>query len=189
MSKRVIIVHGWGGYPQKDWFPWIKNELKKRGYDVVVPAMPDPLSPKMEDWVGFISQIIGNPREDDLFIGHSIGCQTILRYLETVHDGKRIDKVIMIAPWVFLNDAAYEDEDDREIAKPWLQKSINWQKVKSKASSFTAIFSDNDPFVPLEENRRAFEEKLEVKVVVEHNKGHFTEGDGITELSIILELI
>ena len=26
--RRVFIIHGWGGYPEEGWFPWLKKELK-----------------------------------------------------------------------------------------------------------------------------------------------------------------
>ena len=27
--KRVFIIHGWDGYPEEGWFPWLKEELEK----------------------------------------------------------------------------------------------------------------------------------------------------------------
>jgi predicted alpha/beta hydrolase family esterase len=29
--KRVIIIHGWEASPESNWFPWLKNELEKKG--------------------------------------------------------------------------------------------------------------------------------------------------------------
>jgi len=45
MSKKAIIVHGWGGNPGEGWFPWAKSQLERLGYDVLIPAMPNPDSP------------------------------------------------------------------------------------------------------------------------------------------------
>lgn len=25
-DKRVFITHGWDGYPEEGWFPWLKKE-------------------------------------------------------------------------------------------------------------------------------------------------------------------
>ena len=41
MKKRVFIIHGWEGYPEECWFPWLKTEIEKTGFEVVVPNMPD----------------------------------------------------------------------------------------------------------------------------------------------------
>ena len=27
--KKVIIVHGWGGNPSGDWFPWLEKKLEE----------------------------------------------------------------------------------------------------------------------------------------------------------------
>ena len=37
--KRVFIIHGWGGYPEEGWLPWLKKELEKNGFKVFVPAI------------------------------------------------------------------------------------------------------------------------------------------------------
>jgi len=51
-----------------------------------------------------------------------------------------------------------------------------------------SIFSDNDPFVPLNQ-KELFEKALLAEVMVQHNKGHFTQSDNIHELPIILDLV
>ena len=33
MKKRVFIVHGWDGYPEEVWFPWLKKELEAKGFE------------------------------------------------------------------------------------------------------------------------------------------------------------
>ncbi|MBI4415263.1 MAG: serine hydrolase family protein, partial [Candidatus Kerfeldbacteria bacterium] len=45
MRPHVIIVHGWGGNPGADWYPWLKKELEHAGFSVLVPAMPAPEKP------------------------------------------------------------------------------------------------------------------------------------------------
>ena len=184
---RVFIVHGWGGSPEGDWIPWLADQLKSKDYDVKTPEMPDTENPKINPWVNKLQEVVGEPRADDILIGHSIGCQTILRFLETLESDSKIDKVIFAAPWVKL--ANLSGEDEWEIAKPWLETPIDFNKVKTKANSFVSLFSDNDPWVPLEENVKIFREKLNSKVVILKNKGHFDESSGIKELPEILEYI
>ena len=84
MQKRVFIVHGWDGHPKEGWFPWLKQELEKHGFDVFVPQMPEPIMPKIEAWVSHLAGIVNKPDKNTCFVGHSIGCQAILRYLETL---------------------------------------------------------------------------------------------------------
>ncbi len=79
--KRVIIIHGWEGKPESNWFPWLRNELEKRGVKVEVPEMPDTDHPKESEWVPHLANIIDTPDEHTVLVGHSLGGITILRYL------------------------------------------------------------------------------------------------------------
>ncbi|MBI2031081.1 MAG: serine hydrolase family protein [Candidatus Levybacteria bacterium] len=183
--KRVFIIHGWDGYPEEGWFPWLKSQLEKE-YDVIIPSMPDTENPKIVPWVRKLEKTVGEIRKDDILIGHSIGCQAILRFLEKTDNHLKVDKVILVAPWLRLTNL--EDEESWKIAKPWLEAPINLSKVKIKAKSFTTVFSDNDPFVPLN-NKNDFKTKLGAKIVIERNKGHFNGDDGVTELPVIMKLV
>ncbi len=99
MSKRVFIIHGWDGYPEEGWFPWLKKELDKRGFIVQIPAMPDTSEPKIEVWIPFLSKLVGQADENTFFVGHSIGCQAIIRYLQTLPDGIKIGGAVFVAGW------------------------------------------------------------------------------------------
>lgn len=189
MKKRIIIIHGWEGGPDKDWLPWAKKELKKLGYEVIIPAMPDTNHPRIVTWVPYVAKVVGEPRKSDILIGHSIGCQTIVRYLETLNEGQKVDKVILVASWISLTPLALRAPEDRVIVKPWYDTPIDFDKVKLKAKSFTAIFSDNDPYVPYQENSKTYREKLRAKIILQKGKGHFNEEAGVTKLPILLELL
>ncbi|HIH31193.1 TPA: DUF1749 domain-containing protein [Candidatus Woesearchaeota archaeon] len=172
--KSAIIVHGWDGDPNTGWFVWLEKELKKKGYEVIKPIMPDPAHPKIKKWVNKLATLAKNADENTILIGHSIGCQTIIRYLETPK-AKKVGKVIFVVPWLTLLDAAIDETESYEIAKPWLETPIDFKKVKSKMKSSTAILSDNDPFVSIK-NADEFRKKLGSKIIIEKNKGHFEEG-------------
>jgi predicted alpha/beta hydrolase family esterase len=119
MANRAFIVHGWDGYPDEGWFPWLKKELEARDFEVKVPAMPNPIHPKINTWVSKLRSLAQGIDDETYFVGHSIGCQTILRYLQTVQ-GRKAAGVVLVAPWVTLSDRAYEVPKDRGVAKPWI---------------------------------------------------------------------
>ena len=147
--------------------------------------MPDTDNPIITSWINKLKEAIGKLENSDILIGHSIGCQTILRFLETLDNGKKAAKVVFVAPWMKLSNLSGDEEWD--IAKPWLETPIDFFKVKNKAKSFIAFFSDNDPWVPLEENVKIFREKLNPEIVILKNKGHFSEDEGVKELPGILD--
>jgi predicted alpha/beta hydrolase family esterase len=188
--KRVFIIHGWDGFPEEAWLPWLKNKLQEQGLAVTVPAMPDAETPKINQWVPYLAKLIGQPDSETFLVGHSIGVQTILRYLETIN--VPIGGVVSVCGFYNLIPGSLETKEETEIARPWLETPIDNDQVKKKANKVTAIFSDNDPFVGLE-NINLFTDRLGAKIVVLKGKGHLGSSDGINEVPEIfnelLELI
>src|SRR3989344_3953132 len=116
--KRIFIVHGWDGFPENHWFPWLKKELEKLDFKVIVPKMPDSGNPRINAWVPFLEKSVGNVDENTFFIGHSIGCQTIMRYLEGLDDKQRIGGIVFVAGW--FNLPFLKIKEEKAIVKPWL---------------------------------------------------------------------
>jgi predicted alpha/beta hydrolase family esterase len=178
MQKRVFIIHGWGGNPEEGWYPWVKAQLEQRGFLVTVLEMPDTEHPQIRAWVGHLQKTTGEVDEQTFFIGHSIGCQTILRFLETVPEGKVAGGVVFVAGWFHLMGL---EEEELLIAEPWVNTPIDVEKVRVHAGKIRAIFSDNDSVVPLTE-KDIFEKELQATCIILHDKGHFSGDDGINEL-------
>jgi len=186
MVKRIFIVHGWSSSPQGDWFPWLASELRKAGYEVHVPKMPNPDEPDIYEWISALSKSVGKPDKYTYFVGHSIGCQTILRYLAALPKDAKVGGAVYVAGWFSLT--GLETEEEREIAKPWIKGAIDLELVMEKTKNAIAIFSDNDPFVPVKENKKVYE-KFCKKVIVEKGKGHINTEAGITQLLSILKAV
>lgn len=182
--KRAIIVHGWDGFPEECWFPWMKRELEAREFVVTVPQMPEAATPKMELWVPKLAEVVGKPDDQLVLIGHSIGVQTIMRYLATI--GSRIAAFVSVAGFFTLIPGSIGSADDEQVAQPWLTTPIDTNKIKMNAKKITAIFSDNDPYVSLE-NVAMFESRLGASTIVLHNRGHMGGSDQTTELPDALE--
>ena len=185
IKSRIILVHGWGGSPEADWFPWAIKELESRGYKVVAPHMPNTDIPVISSWVDYLTSQIGELQSNDIMIGHSIGCQTILRYLERAH-GQAV-KAILVAPWFTLTNL--ENDEARQIAEPWIKTPMDFAKIKPKAKEFITIFSDNDPCVPYQENKQLFIKKLNPQIITLHNMGHITADEGVAQLPELISLL
>jgi len=183
MEKKVFIVHGWGGYTKEGWFPWLKKELSKKGFKVKILSMPDTEYPTIKRWVSFLKKNVKSPDKNTYFIGHSIGCQTILRYLEKLRKNEKIGGAIFVAGWFNLINL---EKNEVKIAKPWLEKKINLTKITAKSKKNVSIFSNNDPVVPLSDYK-IFKEKLNSKIIIQRGKGHFSGSDKIKKLPIVLK--
>jgi hypothetical protein len=167
--KRAIIVHGWGGTPLGNWFPWLRKELESRNLFVEVPEMPNTEAPEMEHWVGHLAKFV-DEEDENIMIGHSMGVQAVLRYLEKKPEKVKVKGAVLVAGFVAsLSDEITRNPQDEQIAKPWLETPINLSKVSANAGKIISIVSDNDPYIP-EDNWAEFEKLGEV--IIQHGNGH-----------------
>jgi hypothetical protein len=181
--KRVFIVHCWQGHPDNFWYPWLKKELERTGFEVFVPEMPDTDNPKIGPWVETLSNLVGAVDEDTYFVGHSIGCQTIMRYLETLPTDAQIGDAVFVAGWFNLPNL--ETQEEKDVAEPWLTTEIDTAKLTAMLKDkLSVILSDDDPHVPLSDGE-LFRDRLGAKVIIEHDMGHFDE-ETILELPEVL---
>lgn len=166
-----------------DWIGWATEAFREKGCEVIVPEMPDTNNPVIEKWVEHLRSIVDVADENTYFIGHSIGCQTIVRFLELSNTKTR--GAIFVAGWFDLTN---QEEEEREIAKPWIETPIDYAKVKANLAKSVVVLSDNDPYVPYAETKKNFEARLGSEVVTIAGVGHLTASDGFGPFPQLLEI-
>ncbi len=185
--KRAVIIHCWGGYPEYCWYQSVKKDLEKEGFKVEVPAMPNTDNPDLAKWLPKLKEVIGTPDKDLYLIGHSLGCPTIMRYLESLAPGEKIGGVVFVAGFDDGLDAAKYPE-----VQNFFQTPFDYDKIKSHCSNFVAIASDDDPYVPLK-YADILKEKFGAEVIIKHNMKHFSgavDGEGsCTDLSDVVDAV
>jgi uncharacterized protein len=186
MKKRVFIVHGWDGNPNENWFPWLKKELQDRGFEAFVPQLPNPENPRVYNWIPKLAETVRKPNEQTYLIGHSMGCQAIARYIESLPDNVKVGGAVFVAGFFKRLTGLEDTPGDRETDRHWLDTPPDLKKIKSHLLKSIALFSDNDPYVPLD-NQDDFKDKLGSKIIIEHKMFHFNERYGITKLPIVLK--
>ena len=164
-------MHGWDFKPSFAWYPWLRRELERSGFEAHTLEMPNASTPKIDEWTGHLKKEVGNVDNDTYFIGHSIACQTIMRFLETID--AEIGGAIFVAGFFKRLTNLEDDPEVRNTARLWLESPVDFKKARSHLSKSVAIFSDNDPFVPLD-NHDDFRDKLGSEIIIQHAKGHFS---------------
>ncbi len=178
--KRAILVHGWGDSPQKNWFPWLRSELEKNGFKIIAPQLPESEEPRIETWVPALAVAVGEADADTYFVGHSMGCQTIARYLARLPEGTKVGGVVYVAGF-FKRLTNLEGPSEEALWESWRATPVDFDTLKACAPKSIAIFSDNDPFVPID-NVDDFRDRLDSAIVVKHAQGHFNAEANCFEL-------
>lgn len=178
MEKRVYLIHGWGGRPEGGFRQWLKRDIEAHDFEVEVPAMPDTNHPRIESWLSHLQETINSPDQNTIIVGHSLGGNIALRYVEQIPEGVVIDKLILVAP--AINKINKLSDEEKAIFKRWQETPFDFDKIKRSAKEIIAYFSDDDRWIPLETGK-IIKEKLGGKVIVIPGKGHFGDDDGVTE--------
>ena len=184
MKKRVINIHGWEGYPDEGWRPWLKRKLEEKGFEVINPAMPDTKNPKLKKWLTHLNKIIKKPDKNLYLIGHSLGCITILKYLESLGSSNKIGGAILVAG--FSKELTYKGYKN-ELSN-FFQIPVNWNKVKKNCNKFIVLQSNDDPYVSIN-HAYILKEKLNAETIIQNGMKHYSGDDGITKLPIVLNIL
>lgn len=180
MSYKIIILHGWQGYPEENWYPWLKSELEKKGHEVIVPYFPEPDYPDLGTWVRNLKGIVGSVDETYVFVGHSLGCVTILRFLESLKDDQKIGGAVLVA-------APSGDLGIKEILS-FVEKPFDWGRIRSRCRYFSVINSDDDPYIPTS-HAYVLKDKLRAKLIIKKRCKHLSAAAGFLKLPIVLKEI
>jgi len=184
--KRLFIIHGWGDGPREPITIWLEKIGNEIGFETTFLSMPNPAVPTIDAWTKCLEDNVYYVDQETYFVGHSLGCQAILRYLE-MNKGSQLGGAILIAPAFIVGDL--ETTEDEDIFRPWKDRPIDFTSIRPMSSNFVTIFSDNDQSVPLDANKEIIEKGLGGKIIVEHAKGHFLGKNGVVDLPIAKEIL
>ncbi len=202
-----LILHGSFGYPDENWFPWLKLKLEKEGHKVYSPQLPiddfDKLKPRdspkqnLKAWLKSIEDIIKDvsDNEDGLtIIAHSISPAFVLSLINT-NPKLKVEKLVAIAPflhhgkppedyWQFKN----VNDSFLKSAEAIISDESKLNSVKNRIKESLVIYGDNDPYVTPSESLE-YAELLGSEVLVIKGGGHLNAEAGYTEFEELLSLI
>lgn len=162
--KHAIILHGTGGSPESNWFPWLKVELQAKGLEVWLPALPSPDLPSLKVNTDFLLAHCPFPLDaDTLVVGHSSGAilALILAQSNTVSLGG------IMAVSVFHDNSLGWKKNAKLF-----DVDFDWPAIKAKSGKLLFVHSDTDPYVPLDQAKYVANH-CEAEMIVIPGQGHF----------------
>jgi len=177
--KNILIIHGTEGYPEENWFPWIKNELEGCGYQVIVPQFPTPQNQNPEYWFETLKTYESLFNEETVLIGHSCGGAFLLRVLEKIN--ARIKVAVFVAASAGVKPIKYY-----EIDRPFVEEPFDWDKIRSSAEHFLVFHSEDDPFICIE-NGELIAKELGTDLIRLKDAGHFNAKAGYITFELLFE--
>lgn len=186
--KNVLILHGAGNNSSGNWFPWLKEQLEKKGMKVWCPNLPNADKPILTEW---LSTIFDNKEwlfnSESTMVGHSSGATLILRILEKLSEGIKIDKAVLVAGP--LDKGTIKEYQN---LKEDLTKDIfNFEKIRKSCKEFYLVYSDDDPYDCGERHGKLLQQYLGGQLIVRKGEGHFNleQGPQYKQFPLVMELV
>lgn len=177
--KNALIIHGTEGYPEENWFPWLKKELEGYGYRVTVPQFPTPQNQTPEHWFEVLKPYEDSFNEETILIGHSCGGAFLLRVLEKIP--AKINAAVFVAASAGIKPIKYYEAD-----RPFVEKPFNWEKIRNSAGHFLVFHSEDDPLI-CPENGEKIAKEVGAEFIKLKDAGHFNAKAGYITFELLLE--
>jgi len=183
MENNIFIFHGTEGYPEENWFPWMKQELEQKGYRVLVPQFPSPpvVPAKLSEWFDALKNYEQYIDENTVIIGHSLGGKFLLRILEKLE--QPIKAAFFVGTPIGVPPIANNERDNA-----FTGNDFDWKKITKNAQRFVVFQSDNDPYVGLD-NGKVLAKNLGVELSFVPNAGHFNKKAGYVKFEELRDII
>lgn len=161
MIKIIFVPGNGGGGPNDNWFPYLLENLKDLGVNVIASDFPDSTLARERYWLPFLKDIL-KPDNQTILIGHSSGAIVSMRYAEN----NPLLGTFIIGP--YYTDLGMEQEKQSGyFDRPW-----NWNAIKKNQNWIVQFSSLDDPWIPIEQSR-FIHEKLDTEYYELDKQGHF----------------
>ncbi len=165
---KAVILHGTGSSHANNWFPWVKGELEKLGYDVWVPDLPRADHPNIERYNKFLLSKDWD-FQNNLIVGHSSGAVEILGLLPALPKDVVVNTVILVGSFTkrLVKDPSWA------MLKELFYKPFDFEAIKKKAKQIIFVHSEDDPYCPIEQAQE-LHKKIGGEFIKFKGRGHFS---------------
>ena len=175
MSKKVLLLHGWGGSDYPHWQSWLAGELAGEYGTVSFPLLDHPHFPSKNRWMGQVKALL-KEFKPQIVLCHSLA-NTLWFHL--CHEGEiaAVEHLYLVAP-PRLDCTIETISSFFPVTPPQNLFARNVQLVTSTT----------DPYMTPEE-AQALQKALDVPMHVLEDAGHINADSGYGEWPWMLERV
>jgi uncharacterized protein len=178
--KEIVIVHGTGGNPDENWFPWLAERVREGGHRAVVPTFPTPDGQDPESWLRVLDESVGDLSAETVLVGHSLGVAFLLRALE--RSDTQVAGTLLASG--FIGELGLDEFDP--LNAPFFEQEFNWEAIRNASEMFRLYNGADDPYVPLSKGEE-LAALLGVEMTVIDGGGHLNTSSGYTKFELLLK--
>lgn len=178
-ESNVYIIHGFMATPADHWFQWLKDKLEERGIAVKVLALPDSFSPDPIVWQKTLGENIDRLNENTFLVAHSLGCVSLLSYLEDREGDKPIGGLVLVSGFV-------APLPELPQLNSFVDHQVNFEKIIKVAPQRAVFGSPQDSIVPYSLTE-GLARDLSAGLYSIDGAGHFLAEDGYDAFPQLLD--
>ncbi len=172
---RIVLIPGYKATPASNFFPWLHNELRRMGHEVVLVNLPNPEAPLRDEWNKALLEQVGAVDDETVIVGHSLGGAAALRFLEAAEAFSTPHALVLVAtPWMLNHDDF----------RGFFMTELDYEVLMWKASKIAIVHAKDDAAIPFDHAEK-YAKVLHARLVAPETGGHF-QGE---EHPVLLETI
>ena len=175
MSKKVLLLHGWGGSDFPHWQSWLAGELAKDYGKVSFLKFDNFDEPELKNWLSSLKEELSEFKPD-IVVCHSLA-NTLWFHLCNSSIPTEIEKLYLVAP-PSLTCSVEELKSFFPVLTP--------DNLYAKKSLL--ITSTDDPYLSKEEAKK-LQRELDIDMKVIEKGGHINNSSGYGQWHWILKNI
>jgi predicted alpha/beta hydrolase family esterase len=179
--QKIFIIHGFMAGPDSHWFSWLKQQAEQMGAEVRVLQMPNSSAPDDAAWRSTMKSEVRDADENTFFVGHSLGCVTALRFIESLHQSTRVGGVVMVSGFSGPVDTLPELDG-------FTHQSLDFELLKKRILQRAVLLSLNDDIVAPKHSLKLSQD-LDAELQGIPHGGHFLDRDGFERLDKAWEIL
>ncbi len=173
MTKKVLLLHGWGGSDFPHWQSWLAGEIAKDYGCVNFLRFSDFDAPKLDVWMDEL-KITLEDFKPDIVICHSLA-NTLWFHLCQTQQVKTLQKLYLVAP----PSLQCEIKELSEFFPLSVPSTLN-------AVDTLLVVSTDDPYMEMSEAQE-LRQKLNINMKILENAGHINAQSGYGEWKWMLQ--
>lgn len=181
--KKVLLIHGYNGIPQV--FYWIKSELKKMDYTVIMPSLPIQEGMRYHIWKEEFETIKKDLDGELIVVAHSGGNPFIIKYLK--ENNLNIKLYIGMAGFSDLFTTEGREDLDQAV-KSLAPSQEEIDNFKNNVKIKYCIYSDDDHILRFEILKKHADNIAGIHYLIP-NIGHMGKKSNLQELPKVIEII
>jgi len=174
-SKKILLLHGWGGSDYPHWQSWLAGELARDYGTVCFPLLDNPHFPSKNRWMRQAKELLRDFKPDEV-ICHSLA-NILWFHLCHEEEIRPVKRLYLVAP-PQLDCGIDTIKSFFPVAPP---KALFAEKA-------SLIVSTNDPYMT-EAEASALQASLQIPMTVLQGAGHINADSGYGEWNWMLEQV